>query len=149
MKNILPLIFIGSTLTACSSIESFKDNEIEISNKGTPIYLRGNFNTWEAQPEYQLKKINSDVLQTKIKLSTAGQTYEFKIADENWSQGLNCGYLNEDLDQFLESGIPVQANCKSIYNYFSFTPYESGWYQVSINFRQKSKPLVTINKVFE
>lgn len=98
MKNILPLIFIGSTLTACSSIESFKDNEIEISNKGTPIYLRGNFNTWEAQPEYQLKKINSDVLQTKIKLSTAGQTYEFKIADENWSQGLNCGYLNEDLD---------------------------------------------------
>ena len=149
MKKILPIIFIASVLTACSSTESFKENEVENTGIETPIYLRGNFNTWEAQPEYQLKKISTDVLQTKIKLSTAGQTYEFKIADENWSQGLNCGYLSEDLDQFLESGIPVQANCNSIYNYFSFTPYESGWYQVSINFRQKAKPLVTINQVFE
>ncbi|SFC49790.1 hypothetical protein [Pseudoalteromonas denitrificans] len=149
MKKILPIIFLGSAITACSSTDSFEENAVSKTDIMTPIYLRGNFNTWEAQPEYQLKKINKDILQTKVKFSTAGETYEFKIADKNWSQGLNCGYMSEELDQFIESGIPVQANCNSIYNYFSFTPYESGWYQVSINFRQKTKPLVTINQVFE
>jgi hypothetical protein len=149
MKKIILAIAITSILSACSSTDTFESDDVVIDKINTPIYLRGNFNTWEAQPELELKRVNADVLQTKVKLSTAGETYEFKIADEQWSKGLNCGYLSEDLDQFLESGIPVQANCNSIYNYFSFTPYESGWYQVSINFRQKAKPLVTINQVFE
>ena len=76
---------MGSVLTACSSTDTFTDNEVEASSINTPIYLRGNFNTWEAQPEYQLKKISTDILQTKIKLSTAGQTYEFKISDALFS----------------------------------------------------------------
>lgn len=147
-KLILPLV-TAAVLSACSSTDSFTSDEPSASKVDKTMYLRGDFSLWESQPEYQLNAISRDIFQTKIKFTTSDKAYEFKIADENWSAGLNCGYKNEDLDKFLELGIPVQANCNSVYNYFSFTPYEAGWYEVSINFRNLDKPLVTINQIFE
>ncbi len=145
MRKLIIAAAIAS-LTACSSTEENVTPSADVSNT---MYLRGDFNLWEAQPEYELAVVSNAILQTKVKFLETGKAYEFKISDEKWTMGLNCGYKDEGLDKFLELGIPVQANCNSIYNYFSFTPYEAGWYQVSINFKLKDKPLITINQIFE
>ena len=96
-----------------------------------------------------MQRVAPAIYETKIRFSTPGNAYEFKIADAQWSAGYNCGYLDEALDKTLELGLPVQADCNSVYNYFSFTPEEKGWYKVSINFSRFKKPLVTVNQVFE
>ena len=150
MKKVLLPLALSSLLAACSSTDNaILDQEVATGNVDTALYLRGDFTLWEAQKAYLLAQQTSNVLTTKVKFSTIGKAYEFKIADAQWTQGYNCGFKNEDLDKFLEVGIPVQANCDSVYNYFSFTPYEAGWYEVSINFKNKSTPLVTINQIFE
>jgi hypothetical protein len=149
MKKLILPVALTALLSACSSTDTFTSEETTANKIDRPLYLRGDFSLWESQPEYQLVAVSKDIYQTKVKFTAVGKAYEFKIADETWSAGLNCGYNNEDLDKFLELGIPVQANCNSVYNYFSFSPYEAGWYQVSINFRNLEKPLVTINQIFE
>lgn len=150
MKKALITVSLAAMLTACASTDnSLVEQEAEQGNVSTALYLRGDFTLWEAQAAYKLDAQTSNIFKTKVKLTTAGKAYEFKIADANWSQGYNCGYNDEGLDKVLELGIPVQANCDSVYNYFSFTPYEAGWYEVSINFRNKSTPQVTVNQVYE
>lgn len=150
MKKALFSVALASLLVGCSSTTpSVLDTTQATKNVTQSLYLRGDFTLWEAQSAYKLKEQATNILSTKVKFGTIGKAYEFKIADENWTQGYNCGFKSEGLDKFLEVGIPVQANCESVYNYFSFTPYEAGWYEVSINFRNKTTPLVTINQIFE
>ena len=148
--SLSTLALASLVLVGCSSTDdSLLEQTSHVGNVDTTLYLRGDFTLWEAQKAYQLTQQTANVYSTKVKFGSIGKAYEFKVADANWTQGYNCGFKNEDLDKFLEVGIPVQANCDSVYNYFSFTPYEAGWYEVSINFRNKSTPLVTINQIFE
>ncbi|MFY8274615.1 hypothetical protein AAEU32_10885 [Pseudoalteromonas sp. SSDWG2] len=148
MKAKLSLALATLFLGACSSTVTL-DDIVPAEEVNKPLYLRGDFSLWDAQPEYQMQKVAPAIYETKINLSTPGKAYEFKIADANWSENYNCGYLDEGLDKQLEIGLPVQADCNSVYNYFSFTPAEEGWYKISINFSRFSKPLVTVNQVFE
>ena len=150
MKKAILAAALSTLVVGCSSTDStILDQDVVSGNVEKSLYLRGDFTLWEAQKEYLLQQQTNNVFTTKVKFGSIGKAYEFKIADTNWSQGYNCGYKSEDLDKFLEVGIPVQANCDSVYNYFTFTPYEAGWYEVSINFRNKNIPLVTINQIFE
>lgn len=140
---------MAAVLSACSSTDNSLEDTTTQSNVDKNLYLRGDFTLWEAQSAYKLSAQTANIYEAKVKLTNPDKTYEFKIADEAWSEGFNCGYKSEELDKNLEIGIPVQANCNSVYNYFRFTPYEAGWYQVSINFKNKRTPLVTVNQVFD
>lgn len=148
MKKILLLTFVTVMLSACSNTVTI-DDVAPVEQVKKQLYLRGDFSLWDAQDNYRLEKVAPAIYETKIKFSTANKRYEFKIADADWSDGYNCGYLDEGLDKNIEQGLPVQANCTSVYNYFSFTPSEAGWYTVSINFKRFSHPLVTVNQVYE
>lgn len=149
MKKALLACALVSTLTACSTTDNSLERILEQTSVNKPLYLRGDFTLWEAQSAYLLEAQTDTIFQTKVKLTNPDKVYEFKIADEHWSSGYNCGYKSEGLDKNIELGIPVQANCNSVYNYFRFTPYEAGWYQVSINFKNKRTPLVTVNQIFD
>ncbi len=129
-------------LTACISTEP----EAPVGQVTSDLYLRGDFSLWDAQKEYQLKPVQLDVFRTKVQLAQ-GATYEFKVADSQWSEGLNCGYKNES-EKRIELGKAVPADCNTVYNYFSFTPFESGWYQVEANFLDLENPKVTVTQVF-
>ncbi|MCG7546223.1 hypothetical protein MHM93_18785 [Pseudoalteromonas sp. MM17-2] len=148
MTKQIPLLVSALLLGACSSSVTI-DDIVPAEEVKKPLFLRGDFSLWDAQPEYQMQRVAPAIYETKIRFSTPGKAYEFKIADAQWSAGYNCGYLDEGLDKTLELGLPVQADCNSVYNYFSFTPEEKGWYKVSINFSRFKKPLVTVNQVFE
>lgn len=150
MKKALYPILLTALIYGCSSTDNnILDTEIISDNVSKPLYLRGDFTLWEAQESYLLSKRTNNIYSTKVKFGSIGKAYEFKIADSKWSKGYNCGFKSESLDKNIELGIPVEADCNIVYNYFSFTPYEAGWYEVSINFKRKNAPLVTINQVFE
>ncbi len=147
MKRIITLAVV-TLLTACSSQLSFpvKSPERAISKA---LYLRGEFSLWDAQPEYLFKQETEGGFVSKIYFAKAGVAYEFKIADEEWSPGYNCGYLDQGKGGKLLLGQSMAADCESIYNYFSFTPANKGWYQVRINFPVFGEPEVRIDRMLE
>ena len=130
-------------LGACSSSVSI-DDILPVEKVDRELYLRGDFSLWDVQPEYKFSAVTPAIYEAKVKLSTAGKNYEFKIADAQWSEGYNCGFKGEE-DKVLELGKSVSADCNTVYNYFSFKAPEKGWYKVTINFSRMSSPLVTVN----
>ena len=114
----------------------------ELFNK--PIYLRGDFTLWDADTHYQLKELRSGIFTVKVKFMTPGKVYEFKLADEAWSEGLNCGYKT---DGILQLDIPQLADCSTVYNYFSFMPRKKGWYKVTLDYSDRGAPTVMVSKV--
>lgn len=109
------------------------------------LYLRGQFAWWDALPEYKVKKVESGLYRTEVKLKADGQPYEFKFGDANWSSGTNCGYLSEKDDETVTLNNPVNANCSAVFENFRFTPPETGVYDFYFDTRGEI-PQVYINK---
>ena len=86
------------------------------------LYLRGQFAWWDALPDYKVKKVETGLYRTEVKLKADGQPYEFKFGDANWSSGTNCGYLSEKEDENVKLDQPVNANCSAVFENFRFTP---------------------------
>ncbi|WP_372761337.1 hypothetical protein [Pseudoalteromonas sp.] len=146
MKRIITLA-LASFLTACSTQISFEDVLPQQQQLDRPLYLRGDFTLWDAEPQYQFTQVGSSLYQAEVKFSTPGKVYEFKIADAEFSEGFNCGYSElQPAGQSLTLGQAVTADCNTIYNYFSYTPAIKGTYVVSIDFSRYSTPQVTITK---
>lgn len=145
MKRILTLALAG-LLTACTSQISI-DDVLPQQELDRPMYLRGDFTLWDAEPQYQFEQVGPALYQAQVKFSTPGKVYEFKIADADFSEGFNCGYSDtQPAGQQLTLGQPTLADCNTIYNYFSYTPAIKGTYVVSIDYRKYDKPQVTITK---
>ncbi|NOU51376.1 hypothetical protein HG263_12635 [Pseudoalteromonas sp. JBTF-M23] len=142
----LTLAVLALLLSACSSQVSLSNGTSGTSISQTlerTMYLRGDFTLWDAEPHYILKPQGAGVYTVKAKFMTPGKVYEFKIADEQWSKGYNCGYKVQGI---LKLGQPQLADCNSIYNYFSFVPSKKGWYVIAFDYSDSRAPKVTINR---
>jgi hypothetical protein len=108
-----------------------------------PMYLRGDFTLWDAESHYILKTTRMGVYTVKAKFMTPGKVYEFKLADEAWTQGYNCGYKVQGT---LRLNQPQLADCNTVYNYFSFMPTEKGWYTITLDYSDSRSPKVLVTK---
>lgn len=145
--------FVGGAvllLSACSA----QISSIQVRGDGTstntvirnierPMFVRGDFTLWDADPIYQLRSTTPGVYQVRVKWTTPGKVYEFKIADADWTEGYNCGYAN---DGKLMLGQASAADCNTVYNYFSFTPERKGMYVIELDYRNPRLPLVTVKQ---
>ncbi|MBB1467862.1 hypothetical protein H5232_05215 [Pseudoalteromonas sp. SG41-5] len=148
MKRILTVALVA-LLSACSSQIQMPDLSDVLPGQALDrtMYLRGDFNLWDAETQYEFTQVAPALYQAQVKFSTPGKVYEFKIADMEWSAGYNCGFSEQDpTGQSLTLGQSVKADCNTTYNYFSFTPAIKGSYIVSIDYHNNDQPKVTITK---
>lgn len=148
MKRILTVALVA-LLSACSSQIQMPDLSDVLPGQelDRTMYLRGDFNLWDAETQYEFTQVAPALYQAQVKFSTPGKVYEFKIADMDWSAGYNCGFSEQDpTGQSLTLGQSVVADCDTTYNYFSFTPAIKGSYIVSIDYHNNDQPKVTITK---
>lgn len=135
-------------LSACSSQVYIADRQYPSSSSmikvfEKPMYLRGDFTLWDAEPHYRLKVLSTGLYSVKVKFMTPGKVYEFKLADEAWSEGYNCGYKVQGR---LQLGQPELVDCSTVYNYFSFMPKQKGWYRITLDYSNSQSPKVIIIK---
>lgn len=124
-------LFAVTLLSACTvTSDPVVDPSLDKSNY---LYLRGTFSWWDLESEYRVKRHTETKYSAKVELQADGQTYEFKLADENWTSGNNCGFATP-ADETLELGIKANANCSAKYEPFRFKPEQSGRYRVFIDF---------------
>ena len=148
MKRILAVSLVA-LLSGCSSQIQMPDISDVLPGQelDRTMYLRGDFTLWDAEPQYQFKQVGPALYQAQVRFSTPGKVYEFKIADADFSEGLNCGYSDsQPSGQSLTLGQSTRADCNTIYNYFSYTPAIKGTYIDSIDFSDYDEPQVTITK---
>lgn len=133
-------------LSACSS-QVYVPGQETIQPNVKPLdrdmYLRGDFTLWDAEPHYKLGAQQPGIYTVRAKFMTPGKVYEFKIADESWSKGFNCGYQSSGS---LQLNKPIPANCDTVYNYFSFAPSKKGWYTITFDYRNSASPKVMVSK---
>jgi len=110
------------------------------------MYLRGVFNWWEADEAFKLIEQPDGTYMAKVELIADGQPYDFKIADANWSQGYNCGYLEKANDEIISLNRLVKADCNTTTNNFKFTPTHSGRYAFYVNFVNFQAPSLVVRK---
>ncbi|NTS76150.1 hypothetical protein HR060_04645 [Catenovulum sp. SM1970] len=141
MKKLIPLSLFAVLVSACSTTPQAP---IEI-DRSDELYLRGSFTWWDAEKDYLVKKVQDQVYRTTVDLVADGQPYEFRFADEAWSTGNNCGYLDKASDETIALDTPVTGNCLANYESFLFTPDESGKYDFYIDFTlDEVKPKIWI-----
>lgn len=144
MKQTLRLVLLTllTTLVACGSVDHAGIGKGEIAK---PMFLRGDFSLWEARDDLKLEYVSPFYYRTKLKLKAYGKAYEFKIADDAWSPGFNCGYKAES-DKVIKLGQIARADCDSVFNYFSFVPPEDGWYWFEVIMPVNKTPSITVRK---
>ncbi|MCM2679879.1 hypothetical protein [Echinimonas agarilytica] len=120
---IIASVAAATLVTGCASTDNSAPRELS-----DYMFVRGDFNGWNAVPEHKLTKTSTDRLyMTSIDVTADGSVYGFKFADQLWGAGANCGYQNKE-DETIVLGKRVPVSCSSSYSNFVFTPAESGTY---------------------
>ncbi|AWB66447.1 hypothetical protein C2869_08415 [Saccharobesus litoralis] len=122
-------------LAGCAS----QPTQVPEEDRSEYLYLRGSFTWFDAEDDYKVEKVAGQLYKTTVELVADGQAYEFKFADESWSRGRNCGYANKNQDEVVEIGNKVKANCGAKFEFFRFTPKESGKYDFFIDYGQSEQ----------
>ncbi len=115
-------------------------------DRSQTMFLRGVFTWWEADPKFQLQRVEDQLYKSEAELKADGQPYSFKFADASWTAGNNCGFKNKAEGENVQLDTPVGANCSAAYDNFQFIPPETGIYEFFIDFTDAAKPMVTIKK---
>ncbi|WP_052262567.1 hypothetical protein [Pseudoalteromonas luteoviolacea] len=147
-KRIALSIMVLLGLVGCASPNVSEQTLMGASEPDAKIidramYLRGDFSLWDAEGIYQLKPQGNGTYTVRARFMSPGKVYEFKIADEAWSQGYNCGYRYTSAITLVK---PQPADCNTIYNYFSFTPDKKGWYRITLDYRDANNPMVIVQR---
>ncbi|CCQ10690.1 putative orphan protein [Pseudoalteromonas luteoviolacea B = ATCC 29581] len=148
MKQLVLAISV-LLLSACSAqltnvkVRGETPSNVAVKSIDKTMYVRGDFTLWDADAAYQLRAVSPGLYQVRVKLTTPGKVYEFKIADAAWTEGYNCGYA---VDGRLMLGEPKVADCHTVYNYFNFTPDRKGTYLIELDYRNPRQPLVSVQQ---
>ncbi|WP_102794799.1 hypothetical protein [Bowmanella denitrificans] len=140
LPRALIITFLLGSLAACATRPGIPEPE-----QVKDLYLRGVFTWWEADENYKMQRLSDTQFKGEAELIADGQPYDFRIADANWSNGANCGYLTKTADELIVLDKPVQADCNSSNNNFKFTPKETAVYEFFIDFASP-QPTVRIRK---
>ena len=133
-------------LSACSSqvsVPSHTQDAHKADSLDKPMFLRGDFTLWDAEPQYKLTETKPGIYTVRTKLMNVEKVYEFKIADKAWSKGYNCGFKTQGN---LTLNKPQIADCSTVYNYFNFSPKKQGWYTITFDYRNANLPTVMVSR---
>lgn len=120
--RLLPVI-ASLLLAACASSDNPTLSDAE------DLLLRGSFNGWQAQPAYQLQQQGEGEYSVTVNLTASAKPQYFKLGDDEWQPGANCGPQDIDKDQLVTLGQPVAVDCNQPRRSFSFLPPASGQYR--------------------
>lgn len=131
-KLLLAAIAAGSfALTGCASDGASAGAEGGADVFGAPIYLRGEMNDWNAQPQYLVKKVSDGVYVATAELKVDWAPYKYKFADASWTPGTNFGYSSESAPGVYEwGGNPIVLNPSSKFEEVKITPPADGVYDI-------------------
>lgn len=131
-KLLLAALAVGTlSLVGCGSSGS-GSAEGGADVFGTPIYLRGEMNDWNAQAQYLIKPVGDKVYKATAELKVDWAPYKFKFADVGWTSGTNFGYKDQP-GVFEWGGEPIVLNPKSIFEEVKVTPPADGLYDFYID----------------
>jgi hypothetical protein len=131
-KLLLAALAVGTlSLVGCGSSGS-GSAEGGADVFGTPIYLRGEMNDWNAQAQYLIKPVGDNVYKATAELKVDWAPYKFKFADAGWTSGTNFGYKDQP-GVFEWGGEPIVLNPKSIFEEVKVTPPADGLYDFYID----------------
>ena len=120
-------------LSGCSTtavLDSLKTEPKKPAIELSSLYVRGIFNWWEADTNYQLKPIGANRFGVEISLIADGQPYDFKLADDVWSNYTNCGAA--DFIQTIRPNNSYELYCGEDSQNLQFTPEETGDYWIVV-----------------
>lgn len=120
--RLLPVV-ATLLLAACASSDNPALSDAE------DLLLRGSFNGWQAQPAYQLQQQGDGQYSVTVNLSAGAKPQFFKLGDEEWQPGANCGPQDIDKDQLVSLNQQVAVDCNQPRRSFSFLPPASGQYR--------------------
>jgi len=110
------------------------------------MYLRGVFNWWEVNEAFKLTPTSDDQYTVTIELIADGQPYDFKVADNNWTMTLNCGYEFGSVEP-MQLDDSVALICASDSVNLQFTPSETGLFQFTLDVSNNDKPELFIERM--
>lgn len=142
MKGFRYLLMAGLTAAVLTGCSTGGNNPHQIDK---PIYLRGVFTWWDAEPQYQMQPVSGKpgVFMTQAQLIADGHPYEWKIGDKGWQCGTDFGYLSDSSPVKLDE--PRTADNCAEFNSFSFTPDQDGTYQFYLDV-SRSQPTIYIKR---
>ncbi|WP_111979728.1 hypothetical protein [Algibacillus agarilyticus] len=136
IKSLISFALVAALgLTGCAS----QPNVAKEEDRSEYLYLRGSFTWFDAEESYKVQRETGQIYKTVVELVADGQAYEFKFADESWSKGKNCGYQDKAQDEVVTIGNKVTANCSAKFEFFRFTPANSGKYNFFVDFSTSDK----------
>jgi hypothetical protein len=112
------------------------------------MYLRGTFNLWGFETQYQLQQVRRNIYSaaaTLVKKQTYGFMFSAKDSSKKYA---NCGYFDSK-DEVITLRENVRASCNDIVlQNFKFTPNSNGVYEFFINLTNRDKPRVYLKKAY-
>ena len=147
MLSRLRFLVTALLLTGCSTTTVLGPTEEKPSFDYSSLYLRGSFSWWEAEESYKVSEVSEDVFKAVVELRADGQPYDFKLADKDWTIGLNCGFRDKEDDELIQLGESVSVNCSTPVDNFIFVPKETGRYIFTIDFSGWGDPKLTVDKL--
>jgi len=106
------------------------------------LFVRGGFNSWAADPAFKLQFLGGTDYSVSSPVSTAGD-FEFKIADEGWTAGTNCGAVTAG--DTVRLGVPLTLDCSSNNN-LKLSAASAGNYTFALNAASTANPVLTVTK---
>jgi len=106
------------------------------------LFVRGGFNSWAADPAFKLGFLGGTDYSVSAPVNPAGN-YEFKIADEGWTNGTNCGAGTAG--DTVRLGIPLLLDCASNNNLKLAAP-TAGDYTFALAAADTANPVLTVTK---
>ncbi|MBQ4864082.1 hypothetical protein J8L98_20545 [Pseudoalteromonas sp. MMG013] len=143
LSTVLLMLLLSACANQVQITDSQQTNTTVAQELNRPMYLRGDFTLWDAESHYMLQESKKGVYSVKAKFMTPGKVYEFKLADDAWSKGFNCGYKVQGT---LRLNQPQLADCDTVYNYFNFMPKKKGWYKITLDYSDNRSPKVLVTK---
>ncbi len=110
--------------------------------QGTDIYLKGTISSWDALDEYKLAYLGDSTYEVSLDI-TAG-SYEFKIADVDWSTiNIGANLDNNEATVGMPYGMQLDANPGNIFIDIA----EDGTYLFTLQGPNRVNPHVTVTKM--
>lgn len=147
-RVLVGMLMASAVMAGCSSVSNYSQKIQGIFTSkhipDTPLYVRGSMSFWDAAPEYRLQRTAENVLSIDLNLFADGDSYEFKVADNDWSDVFNCG--SQYTSQLVQPNVKTPLFCSTSSHNLSFKPEKSGVYRVTLVFKDRDDIELSISQ---
>jgi len=147
VRAVVFLISLSILISGCATPIPISIGEDSKTKDFSSMYLRGIMNWWEASEPYRFRASESDlnVYTLDVELIADGQPYDFKVADNLWSNDVNCGM--EFGEQVIIIDKQRELYCAGDSANIKFTPQQTGLYQLRFDVSKSASPKLKIQRI--